>query len=342
MYAQVKKQKENKSRVVANDGAQKKSNVKQGFGFLDNRPEAVTQRKAKALINSKSVAPSVSQKKSNAVLELCFEDNRSENNQMSGYSPPNAMNEPDNNSSGVPPVQRVLSFDGVERSQNDQYGIPQADKAKLYVHPEAAAPQPIDYFQITGDAVVKVLYPPNQRENQNLEVENLEDLLEDVTYTVYSPTTTFGPLGNNSRTSPNDCGTYAGGLNRDTGGNLNTINETAGLNGRNANPQADFQPEGYQHSDQEKDIMPGVGGSYLITWAEEVRDRQDEQAHHHVATVIAADGIDRVTSEAHSEKQLEKPEFDMYGPVVKNFYDQHADYFKAEGREEAWMKILAP
>ncbi|NEQ40512.1 MAG: hypothetical protein F6K40_31495 [Okeania sp. SIO3I5] len=37
MYAQVEKTKENKTRAVANSVAQKKSNVKQGFGFVDNR-----------------------------------------------------------------------------------------------------------------------------------------------------------------------------------------------------------------------------------------------------------------------------------------------------------------
>jgi len=37
MYAQKEKPKENKSRAVANSVGQKKSNVKQGFGFIDNR-----------------------------------------------------------------------------------------------------------------------------------------------------------------------------------------------------------------------------------------------------------------------------------------------------------------
>jgi hypothetical protein len=37
MYEQVEKPKENKSRAVANSVAQKKSNIKQGFGFVDNR-----------------------------------------------------------------------------------------------------------------------------------------------------------------------------------------------------------------------------------------------------------------------------------------------------------------
>lgn len=52
MYEQVEKSKENtasadwrKSRSVANSVAQKKSNIKQGFGFVDNRPKTIVQRK---------------------------------------------------------------------------------------------------------------------------------------------------------------------------------------------------------------------------------------------------------------------------------------------------------
>lgn len=52
MYAQVEKTKENKSRAVANSVTQKKSSGKQGFGFVDNRPEAVTQRKLQEMANN--------------------------------------------------------------------------------------------------------------------------------------------------------------------------------------------------------------------------------------------------------------------------------------------------
>jgi hypothetical protein len=45
MYEQTVKPKENKSRAVANSVTQKKSNRKQGFGVVDNRPEVVAQRK---------------------------------------------------------------------------------------------------------------------------------------------------------------------------------------------------------------------------------------------------------------------------------------------------------
>lgn len=48
------KPKENKSRAVVNSAALKKSGVKQGFGFVDNRPEAITQRKLQVMLNSKT------------------------------------------------------------------------------------------------------------------------------------------------------------------------------------------------------------------------------------------------------------------------------------------------
>ena len=49
MYEQVEKPKENKSRAVGNSVAQKKRKMKQGFGFVDNRPEAVAQHKRREL-----------------------------------------------------------------------------------------------------------------------------------------------------------------------------------------------------------------------------------------------------------------------------------------------------
>lgn len=44
MYAQVEKPKENKGMVAANSVAQKKNNMKQDFGFVDNRPDIRLQR----------------------------------------------------------------------------------------------------------------------------------------------------------------------------------------------------------------------------------------------------------------------------------------------------------
>ena len=54
MYAQVDKQKDNKSKSVAHSVTQKKSTVKQGFGFVDSRPEAIVQRTLQERVNNSS------------------------------------------------------------------------------------------------------------------------------------------------------------------------------------------------------------------------------------------------------------------------------------------------
>jgi len=52
MNTYADKTQENKSKSVANSVAQKKSNVKQGFGFVDNRTELVAQRKLQEMTNN--------------------------------------------------------------------------------------------------------------------------------------------------------------------------------------------------------------------------------------------------------------------------------------------------
>ena len=47
--------------AVANSVAPKKSNVKQGFGFIDNRPEAVAQRKLQVLTSNSTQAKHAAQ-----------------------------------------------------------------------------------------------------------------------------------------------------------------------------------------------------------------------------------------------------------------------------------------
>jgi len=63
MYAQVEKAKDNKSRVVANSAALKKSNEKKGFGLVDNRSDTMSGRgivqRAISKRNATSVAKDV-------------------------------------------------------------------------------------------------------------------------------------------------------------------------------------------------------------------------------------------------------------------------------------------
>jgi hypothetical protein len=67
MYVQVKKPKENKSRAVANSVTQKKSNVKQSFGFVDNRPKSNAQKKIQSQANDSSLLP-IQKKENNTGL----------------------------------------------------------------------------------------------------------------------------------------------------------------------------------------------------------------------------------------------------------------------------------
>lgn len=90
MYVQVEKTKKKKSRAVTNSVGRKKSRAKQGFGFVDNRPEAIQMRKLQELAKNSpqvaqlkklqrmSVANSVAQKKSKVKQGFGFVDNRTE------------------------------------------------------------------------------------------------------------------------------------------------------------------------------------------------------------------------------------------------------------------------
>jgi hypothetical protein len=99
MYAQVEKPKENIGKAVANSVAQKKSNVKQGFGFVDNRPATnmkglfvassiLNQRGVVQKINDeriKNVAQPLTIQNANEVIQrkLVFTDDKSEQTSLS-------------------------------------------------------------------------------------------------------------------------------------------------------------------------------------------------------------------------------------------------------------------
>jgi len=68
MYAQKEKPKDNKSRTVGNSVAQKKSNVKEGFGFVDNRPKAIIQRKLHKMVNNNPVSQKMAKNRAKGVV----------------------------------------------------------------------------------------------------------------------------------------------------------------------------------------------------------------------------------------------------------------------------------
>jgi hypothetical protein len=62
MYERLEKPKENRSRAFANSVTQKKSDVKQGFGFVDNRPEVITHNKLQEKVQRRNSQNSVVQR----------------------------------------------------------------------------------------------------------------------------------------------------------------------------------------------------------------------------------------------------------------------------------------
>ncbi len=66
------KPKENKSRAVANSVDQKKSNVKQGFGFVDNRPVNIIQRRLQVKLSSGAMNTKQLKFGKQEVMQLAF------------------------------------------------------------------------------------------------------------------------------------------------------------------------------------------------------------------------------------------------------------------------------
>ncbi|MBL0701866.1 MAG: hypothetical protein JJV91_00085 [Desulfosarcina sp.] len=61
MYEQAEKTKENRGRAVANSVTQKNKGAQQGVGVVDNRPEAIVQRKLQEMANNSSEAKQTAQ-----------------------------------------------------------------------------------------------------------------------------------------------------------------------------------------------------------------------------------------------------------------------------------------
>lgn len=109
MYEPLQK-KENKSRAVANVASQKKSDGKQGFGFVDNRPEAITQKKLQEAVDNRT------QLKQSAQLQVMAE-NHSGREQQPIQKKENKTGLPDNLKAGIENISGY-SMDDVKVHRN--------------------------------------------------------------------------------------------------------------------------------------------------------------------------------------------------------------------------------
>ena len=124
MYTQVAKSKENKSRAVTNSVTQKKSNMKQGFGFVNNRPKT-------EFVDNRSVA--LAQKKLQGLV-----NNSSQGKQIAQMQPTtNVKGVPVNHNAGV--IQRVTTVTVTNTTNDYDSGWVQAETQSTGVEDEPRA-----------------------------------------------------------------------------------------------------------------------------------------------------------------------------------------------------------
>ncbi|MBN9384942.1 MAG: hypothetical protein J0H74_29575 [Chitinophagaceae bacterium] len=217
------------------------------------------------------------------------------------------------------PVQGIFKHDGARFSQNAQYGIPDDDPAHLLVGKSTAPPQPHGHFQQTGDRTV--YFPPTSTEKTSSESEGEQGVT--VAFHLYTSGKPFG-----ESTQPNDCGMYANALAFDKSTWAKETRAGEHLEGM-ITPNAQGEHAQYDPADNKsKDALSlDIGDMYRMDWDKPGR-KPLEKCAHHVATVVAKDGEDHITSEADAGLQIAKPKFEMYGTTKDTFWMAHNAYFR--------------
>jgi hypothetical protein len=305
MYAQAEKPKENsfptnkqESRAVANSVAQKKSNAKQAFGFVNNRPNAVVQRKLQEMEKNNPKLKELrtfqekddNRKQAKKPVQLQF---TAENHFTQKLYPIQKAGKQtcliNSKISSLEPIQLYTDAGGEKRTENDKYVVYHSDdddQSKLYISQGAAPPLPANLIVATG-------------QNKNIAGFNYAEYH-------YDPTRNF----------TNDCLTLAENLIR----GVDQDSDRAELRATGDRPNGTDRLFG--HTDKQnlsiatgtwntgEATNPNIGEAYGIT-----RTRQPNvgETPYHIAAVVAKDGVDNVTLEADAGNEgQDAPVFDIY------------------------------
>lgn len=213
-------------------------------------------------------------------------------------------------------MQYYITNQNFKISENNQYATDDSQKDKLYVNkriPNIPPPEPMSYFKKTEQTYFDTYEPKAELLSGKLVCNG------------YYPVSLF-PEG------PNDCGYYAGALADNSlfwncGRGFRTMMDktTGGI----INNRDSLNDEGYN-------ATPDIREAYFI-YPPASDDRQKERgASHHVATVVAKDGADRITSEADCTDNRIRPYFEMYGTKSntdverkQTFLNRHGYYFNS-------------
>lgn len=233
------------------------------------------------------------------------------------------------------PVQGVFIDGEVTYTQNAVYGIPLLNPSRLYVKKGDAGPVPSVYFQTDSEIELPIpLQVVPVKEGLPVEEKKVDQAERPkIKFDIYESRYTFnndGPL------RPNDCGMYAQALalNQDATWAKETDagQHLIGL----TKPQTDadqYDPSDLGTADN---LSLDVGNTYRIDW-NDVLTKPGEKSAHHVATVVAKDGEDHVTSEADAGDILVKPRFAMYGTTLNTFWQKHHEYFTGADKKPPFV-----
>ncbi|MBD78939.1 MAG: hypothetical protein CL840_08470 [Crocinitomicaceae bacterium] len=193
-------------------------------------------------------------------------------------------------------------------SQNDEYLVHKNIRDRLWVNNKknGKPPQPKEHFE---------------------EVENTGD------YTVYMAKARFPEKPFYNYEGENLCSNYAAALItnskkwKNMNGKVHANKDHVDRSGTKDGEDPDFN---YIIADPELNLknkgehaQPNIQEAYF-TWPNPKAKTKATGCNHHMATVVAKDGGDRITAEANvSNQNLKKPEFFMYGTEQKEQSFQH-------------------
>ncbi len=231
-------------------------------------------------------------------------------------------------------VQAIFNADGFRYTEAARYAIPlQGLPIVLHVAKGAAPPEPAAYFQRIG---TEERIPPPTREQAAMENEGGRPHPENPeTFLIYAPSKKLADA--KATEQPNDCGMYANALafDKKTWANEKTAGEhlTGFITPQQQGPKAQYDPSDKETRDA---LALDIGDMYRIDW-DDVKKKPVGACPFHLATVIAKDGADHVTSEADASRDLAQPLFQMYGTETDTFHMAHSPDFSGEGMNSPFV-----
>lgn len=223
-------------------------------------------------------------------------------------------------------VQGLFVEDGLTFSENANYAIPLNNDRILFTNTKAAPPSPEQYFEKIDEQKKEMAPPKEELAMENEGGKSIPPKI--ITFDVYQSNKKFNAPQHDEQ--PNDCGMYANALafDKETWSKEKRAGEhLVGM----THPKDDSWQYNPADPGTKDNLSLDVGDMYRMDW-DNPKVKPLEKSGHHVATVVAKDGEDHITSEADAGEKLPTAIFRMYGTVDKTFWQRHHEYFTAHNQ----------